>query len=98
MSDYQPGWMNDLGVIDRLSVEAMEAQEKAEGPTIIILDTDNTDFPVCPHCGHEHRNYCEFTNDGKYDCASCEKPFDCTSEMIVHFTTEKIKEQPHATK
>lgn len=48
----------------------------------------SNEYPMCPHCGHLHRDAEEFT-DGRYDCEKCDKEFKVSTETWVRYTTTK---------
>lgn len=50
-------------------------------------DTDGTDKPVCPHCGHEHQEDYEFSHDGEWSCEKCGSDFMLRRDEHVTFTT-----------
>lgn len=50
------------------------------------MNTDGTDCPICPHCGHEHLDDHEF-DDGEYSCEECGSEFFVRREVSVTFTT-----------
>ena len=54
-------------------------------------DTDFTDYPVCPHCGYEHRDW-ECHGDGEQDdceCESCGESMDVSTSLSISYTTTK---------
>lgn len=55
-------------------------------------DTDCTDQPVCPHCGHEQSAACEMS-DGVNHCDNCERPFELHREYSVTYSTTKLRQQ-----
>jgi len=38
-------------------------------------ETQYTDFPICPYCGHEHQCSPSDYHSGYSDCEGCEKRF-----------------------
>ncbi len=57
------------------------------------FDCAGTSYPVCPHCGHEHKDVGEWVDaDGEGQCESCEMFFQCNVEMTPHFYTSCVKE------
>ena len=59
-------------------------------------ETTLQDSPVCPHCGHEHRDAYEWDFgpllDGRItgrECDSCGEAFDCDLVVTVEYTTKK---------
>jgi hypothetical protein len=61
------------------------------------FDTDYQRYPVCPYCGYNHRDAWEWPFDGAeddldHDCASCDKPFRCSRNIIVEYSTKPIEE------
>ncbi len=53
------------------------------------FDTINTQFPICPYCGHEHTDIIDFNKSGDYNCSVCGKLFSCNNEIEISFTTRK---------
>lgn len=50
--------------------------------------TYQTQWPVCPHCGHQHTDAWEWRHDDDYvDCESCGQEFAYSREIDVHYTT-----------
>ena len=53
--------------------------------------------PVCPHCGHKHRDAWEWNfgsgldgdSEGR-DCDSCGGSFDCERVVDVSYTTKAV--------
>ena len=52
--------------------------------------------PVCPHCGHEHRDAWEWSFGSRCDgttlgveCDHCGEEFDCDRVVDVSYTTRK---------
>jgi len=59
-------------------------------------ETTLQDSPVCPHCGHEHRDAYEWDFgpllEGRItgrECDSCGEVFDCARVVTVEYTTKK---------
>lgn len=59
-----------------------------------MTDTTHTEFPVCPHCGHEHLDAWEWDlgpgidGEGEHDCGACERPFFVTRHAHITYTTK----------
>ncbi len=58
------------------------------------IDTLGTDHPICPWCGHLHRDAFEWRmRDGDEEdtgeCDSCGKPFVTTRNVTVTYDTRK---------
>ena len=53
------------------------------------IDTEWTDAPVCPHCGHEHRDWWEWLDDedGEHDCDNCGRVFRWSQYIRIKFST-----------
>lgn len=54
------------------------------------INTEGTDFPTCPYCGHVHLDYTDFNEVSEYDCDECGFPFYSDFETSVSFTTTKL--------
>ena len=60
-------------------------------------DTKLQPFPVCPACGHEHRDAWEWNFGGlldgetEHDCDNCGNPMFCESIVTIEYTTRKVK-------
>lgn len=58
------------------------------------FDTDMTEFPICPYCGHEDIDWWDGTtlnNDGDIEhtfCPSCGEEYQVTMHVSTRFTTE----------
>ncbi len=50
-------------------------------------DTDYTNNPVCPYCGHEHDDYVYAEQSEDYDCESCGESFFIEPDVQVSYTT-----------
>ena len=50
------------------------------------FDTDGTDNPKCPWCGHEHHDDHEFY-DGEWTCDKCGSDFHLRRDESVSFKT-----------
>ena len=67
-------------------------KETDEDRELNVGCTDTTQFPICPHCGHEHRDtYCDM-NEGVSECNYCGKYFEL--QYVMCHTTEKIVSPP----
>lgn len=63
------------------------------------METTNTEYPVCPHCGHvntapKYATYLAYYGEAVEDkaCEVCEKPFDIyPSFKDVVYTTSKAE-------
>lgn len=57
-------------------------------------ETDYTDTPICPWCGHNHYDAFEwFMENGEYlekNCDSCKKPIEVSCSIDVSYCTEKV--------
>lgn len=50
------------------------------------------DLIECPHCEHKHRpTGSHEEDDGEWECASCEKPFDVLVEYTPTYSVSKPK-------
>ena len=53
--------------------------------------------PVCPHCGHKHRDSWEWDfgdgmeGEATFECESCEKEFVCSKTVQISYSTQKVK-------
>jgi transcription elongation factor Elf1 len=60
------------------------------------FDTDYTRDPICPHCGHKQLNawelFTDMEEDVEMDCGECDKPFICSRQVEVSYSTDKIDE------
>ena len=58
------------------------------------MGTLRTDFPVCPACGHSHRDAWEWDfgagleGDTEHECDICGYEFRCTRIVDVAYTTK----------
>lgn len=53
------------------------------------IDHEYTDYPVCPHCGHEHTDW-ECHGDGEEEdvrCESCDELMDVSTNMWIIYST-----------
>lgn len=59
------------------------------------MDLTLTKEPVCPHCGHRHRDAWEWSlQNGEptnRECYSCDMEFECTRVVDVSYTTKKTE-------
>lgn len=56
------------------------------------LDTFCTEHPICPDCGHEHKEGSEWTGDeGLHACDKCGKKFVWFRRVSVAYITETVK-------
>jgi len=57
--------------------------------------TDFTDYPVCPYCGHVERDAWEIDfgpgldGDAETSCNSCGADYFCSRNVSVTYTTRK---------
>lgn len=54
-------------------------------------DTEWTDAPTCPYCGHEETDAweIEFRNESaEVSCSSCGKDYDCTEHRTFNYTSK----------
>lgn len=60
------------------------------------IEHEYTSDPVCPHCGHKHRDAWEWDSDGsgQTECGECEKPFFWERIVTIEYTTSKLPNQP----
>jgi transcription elongation factor Elf1 len=57
------------------------------------IDHDNTDRPVCPYCGHEHKEGAEYhgsESTTRISCTECGETFESEQEISVTYSTSKI--------
>lgn len=54
--------------------------------------TDYTEVPICPWCGHLHRNGWEM-EEGENECGKCNKKYMLRRETVVMYCTSKRDEQ-----
>jgi transcription elongation factor Elf1 len=60
------------------------------------IDTDYTNQPVCPYCGHEERDAWEIDfgpgldGDTTTSCGNCGEDYFCSREATIRYTTEKV--------
>lgn len=60
------------------------------------IDTVMMDDPICPHCGHRHRDAWEWNfgpgldgeSNGR-ECDECGESFDCERHVTVSYTTKQ---------
>lgn len=57
------------------------------------IDCDHTQFIVCPYCGHEDQNSWEYHDSGNVYCGSCGEEFFMEREIVVYYTSKKIKSE-----
>lgn len=76
------------------SQAAQEMAQAQRRPHDTMLQPD----PVCPHCGHRHRDAWEWNfgegPDGESNgraCDNCEALFDCERVVQVSYTTRMTK-------
>ncbi len=50
-------------------------------------DTDYTNYPVCPYCGHEHDDYVYAEGSEDYDCEACGEEFSIEPDVEITYTT-----------
>jgi transposase-like protein len=62
----------------------------------MTIDTTHTVWPVCPHCGHVHKdawewrpNSLEFDDD--WQCERCDKTFMLSRHTSITYTTTEPK-------
>lgn len=58
------------------------------------FDTDFTDEVVCPWCGYEHGDSWEFSDEQRYDCDECKRPFHLSRDIEVTYSTSRIEAEP----
>lgn len=62
------------------------------------IDTDWTEQPVCPYCGHPDADWWESDlhddgNTAELECAKCEKAYMAKISIINRFETAKIAQE-----
>lgn len=63
------------------------------------MDTQHRDYPICPHCGHEHKDAWEWEfgpgleGDTETECGECDKPFFVARHATITYTTQPIPRQ-----
>ena len=62
------------------------------GEIMTKTDTWCTDKPVCPYCGHIHRDNSEMHEVGQYTCDECNRDFELMVEWNPTYYTGKIEE------
>lgn len=56
-----------------------------------MIDTENTQEVICPHCGAVAAYGAELRGDeGEIDCGACDKPMRYTRYIDITYTTEKV--------
>jgi hypothetical protein len=59
-----------------------------------MSDLVRQDWPVCPYCGHAHKDAWEWDlgpgleGDGEFECVDCDKPFRVSRICDVSYTTK----------
>jgi hypothetical protein len=59
------------------------------------IDHTHTDIPVCPHCGHRHKDWWDYggsrRDEESWDmiCESCDGKFRVVKHVVVSFSTKK---------
>ena len=57
------------------------------------IDHNYTDEIVCPYCGYEFGDSCDFDcSEEKIPCNECEETFIAYREVEVHYSTWKTEE------
>jgi hypothetical protein len=61
------------------------------------IDTEHRDLPICPHCGHEHKEAWDWGFPGAEGCIetwceSCGKEMIVSKSVTITYTTTKPKE------
>jgi len=61
-----------------------------------MIETTHTPHPICPHCGHVHKdawewqpNELEFDSD--HECDACDKTFMVIRHASITYTTAEQK-------
>lgn len=60
------------------------------------MDTERTNEPICPHCGHRERDAWEINfgpgmeGDTTVTCGSCGEDYFCSRQVDVSYTTSKL--------
>lgn len=59
------------------------------------FETEHTENPVCPFCGHEHDDAWDWggRDIGDYVCNNCEKIFKYVRHIEIYYYTSKPKEK-----
>lgn len=63
------------------------------------METERTDDPICPHCGHRERDAWEINfgpgieGDAVVTCGSCGEEYNCLRDAIVTYSTYKLADQ-----
>lgn len=66
-------------------------------PELDPLDLRHNPEPVCPHCGHKHRDAWEWNfgpgieGDTEYECNECGETFAVSRCVEITYNTSKIK-------
>ena len=58
----------------------------------MTIDHEYTDDPVCPYCGYQDKDWCEWLwtdEDGEQDCGSCSETYLWHAERSVTWLTRK---------
>lgn len=55
-------------------------------------DTWHKRHIVCPWCGYEHTEVCDFGDSVDVECWHCEKPFHSYRYVEITYTTKKIQQ------
>jgi hypothetical protein len=63
----------------------------------MIIDHEDTDFIICPHCGHVHGDSWEWGGkEGDWNnggCESCGKKFDWMRDVKISYSTSLPEDQ-----
>jgi hypothetical protein len=58
-------------------------------------NTEYTTHAICPHCGYEDKDSWEIGDGGEgdfeVDCGHCDKPFLCSRQVSVYYSTKKVE-------
>lgn len=58
------------------------------------IDTEFTDHPTCPYCGHVDRDAWEWDDNGEdfkdHECVSCGFLFDAQKHVTVRWSTKPL--------
>jgi hypothetical protein len=52
------------------------------------IEHEYTDEIVCPHCGYEHLDSWEYSDEGETECGDCCKPFSFCRNVAISYSTE----------
>lgn len=88
-----PMWGTDNGVrcnscMDKVLAKLVDNYEPEEGAH------DDTDYPICPHCGTEDKQMSHIINASNNElelhCSECENNYFSEATVLVSFKTRKV--------